>query len=494
MAEISRLVDVRTSITAPGGTSIAGFGTVLLLTEDDLIAGEGLSDRVRSFNDLDSVGTGFGTAAEAYEAAQIYFSQTPYPRPIKIARWVRSATPGRLTSGIYSASQLATLRGLTAITLFGVTLTTAFENDDSLSEIAGKLQTVLRGNANAGLVGATVTAENNRLVIEFSGAVDGVYATGGTAASWRMTQATDATISAAIAAESFEAAIAAVNAVDSDWSILTLSESLSVASAIEDMSSWIQAQEGKLCGAGFDLLNDAPPTNADGATQTRYLQYLRDSSRSRTIPFHASAFQYIALSALALFASVDYEQRASHLTLANKRLPGITPDDTLTEAQLDQLDDERGNYYTSFGSRPLLQRGVTADPNVYADERFWLDWFALTVRDEVLDLIAASPALPLDNFGLGSIRSVAEGVCRRGVANGGISPGGSVSTAIQAVIARATGNPTFDGELGSGYLVYIPPARSLSPALRANRQAPPIRIWILGADAIQRVTFQVDFS
>lgn len=494
MADISRLVDVTTRIIAPGGTSVAGLGTVLLVTDDDFVPADGQSQRVRTFSDLDSVGIGFGTTAEAYEAGQVYFAQSPYPRPIKIARWQRVSRPGRLVSGSFDNSQLGTLRGLTSLTILGQSITTSFSNMDSLSVIAGKLQAALRADSTDGLSGATVTSENNRLVIEFSNDVDGAYATGTNAASWRMTQATDATISESVAAESFATMIAAVNAVDSDWSIITLAESLSVATAIEDMSVWTQAQEGKLCGAAFDLLNEAPPVNADGATQTRYLQFLRDSSRSRTIPCHAASFQYIALSALALFASVNYEARASHLTLANKRLPSITPDDTLTEAQLDQLDDERGNYYTTYGSRPLFQRGVTADPNVYADERFWLDWFALTIRDEVLDLIAASPSLPLDDFGLGAIAGVVEDVCRRGVANGGISPGGTVSAAIRALIARATENPTFDGELGSGYLVYIPPARDLSATLRANRQAPPIRLWVLGADAIQRATFQVDFS
>ena len=493
MADISRLVNVQTRIVAPGGTSVSGFGTVLLVTEDDLIAAEGQSDRVRSFRALDTVGAGFGTTAEAYEAAEVYFSQSPYPRPLKIAHWQRVAVSGRLTSGTFDASQLSTLRGLTALTILGQSITTSFGNADSLSVIAGKLQTALRTNSNAGLVTATVTSDNNRLIIDFSGGVDGAYAGGSNAASWRMTQATSAEIRSAVSAESFEAMIAAVNAVDSDWSMITLTEGLSVATAIEDMSSWAQAQESKLCAFGFDALMEAPPANADGATQTRYSQFLRDAGRSRSIACHAPSFQYIAVSALALFAGVDYEQAASHLTLAWKSLPSILPDDTLTEAQLDQLDDERVNYYTTYGGAPRFQRGVTSDPNVYADERFWLDWFALTVRNDVFDLLSSSPALPLDSVGLGAIESVVDDVCRLGIRNGGMSRRGTVSQAVRAVIAQATGNAGFAGNLPHGYLIYIPPATELTPTQRAGREAPPIRLWLLGSDAIQRATFQVDF-
>ena len=494
MADISRLVSVSTRITSPGGTSQPGFGQLLLVGEEEFVPVSMVSDRIRRFSNLVSVGKGVNTTGDAYAAATVYFSQSPYPRPLSIAHWQRVADPGRLTSGEYDTTALGTLRGLTSLIIFGVTTTTAFAVGDSLSQIASKLETALQTNAAAGLATATVTADNNMLVIEFSGDVDGAYATGTTAGDWLMTAATGAVIRAAQSAETFEDMIADVIEVDSNWSMVAFTEESSSLSTIEDLSAWVQAQRDKMCAATFNLLTDAPPSNASGATQARYITFLRDQNRSRTVACHSPSHQYMGVSALALFAGVNYAAPGSHLTLANKTLPSISPDNSLTDGQLDQLDLDRGNYYTNYGSQPLFQRGVSADPIVYADERFFLDWFAITVRDEVLGLLSSSLSLPLDDFGLGVIRDVVVSVCDQGVANGGIRRGGTVDPAVREVIRQATGNVSFDGQLVSGYLVYVPPARDVSATLRAARQAPPIRVWMLGADSIQRVTFQVDFS
>ena len=69
-----------------------------------------------------------------------------------------------------------------------------------------------------------------------------------------------------------------------------------------------------------------------------------------------------------------------------------------------------------------------------------------------------------------------------------------MSNAIRQVIRQATGNQAFSGDLPSGYLIYIPKARDIAASVRASREAPPIRVWLAGADAIQRAAFQVDFT
>jgi len=62
--------------------SRVGFGTPLILAEDDSLA----PDRVRTYGDIDEVGEDFDEATDAYRAAQAVFQQDPSPGQVKIGR------------------------------------------------------------------------------------------------------------------------------------------------------------------------------------------------------------------------------------------------------------------------------------------------------------------------------------------------------------------------------------------------------------------------
>ena len=81
---IGSIVDVKATI-APSGRIQRGFGRTLLLTTDTTLdAGAG---RVRAFASMDEVARVFAPDSSPYQAAQVYFSQVPYPRNLVIGRW-----------------------------------------------------------------------------------------------------------------------------------------------------------------------------------------------------------------------------------------------------------------------------------------------------------------------------------------------------------------------------------------------------------------------
>ena len=103
---IQDIVEVRAQIR-PRGAGGREFGRTLLFTTDPTLdAGAG---RVRVFASMDEVARTFAADSGPYQAAQVYFSQVPYPRNLVIGRWVNTREPARLTGG--SPASLETFHG-----------------------------------------------------------------------------------------------------------------------------------------------------------------------------------------------------------------------------------------------------------------------------------------------------------------------------------------------------------------------------------------------
>ena len=93
---IQDIVEVRAQIT-PRGAGGREFGRTLLLTTDPTMdVGAG---RVGVFASMDEVARVFTADSVPYQAAQVYFSQVPYPRNLVIGRWINTRESARLTGG-----------------------------------------------------------------------------------------------------------------------------------------------------------------------------------------------------------------------------------------------------------------------------------------------------------------------------------------------------------------------------------------------------------
>lgn len=94
--------NIRVNLTInPLAAANRGFGTALIIGDSDVISS---SERIRSYSDIGSVAEDFGVDAPEYEAAQLYFAQSPAPASLMIGKWNKTATTAILKGGILSSA------------------------------------------------------------------------------------------------------------------------------------------------------------------------------------------------------------------------------------------------------------------------------------------------------------------------------------------------------------------------------------------------------
>lgn len=91
-------VDVIMSPTAARGRN---FGSLLILGTSTVIP---VTERIRLYSGIESIGTDFGTDSPEYAAASVFFSQSPQPTQVYIGRWAKKLGTGE-TGSIESLAQ-----------------------------------------------------------------------------------------------------------------------------------------------------------------------------------------------------------------------------------------------------------------------------------------------------------------------------------------------------------------------------------------------------
>ena len=171
---------VRVSATiAAGGVSRKDFGSGLFLTTDATLPAGG-TGKVRSFDSLVDVGKVFGASTEPYLAATAWFSQDPFPRSFKIARWASADVATTLRGG--TPDTVAAIGVLGAqFGIGGINVTVDLSGATTYAAIATALQTAIVAlastpNNDNRFSGATVTYDTNAFLITLSGPSDiGAY-------------------------------------------------------------------------------------------------------------------------------------------------------------------------------------------------------------------------------------------------------------------------------------------------------------------------------
>lgn len=159
---VSRLVRVSVNLS-PLAASRRSFGILLVAGDSSVING---LERIRSYNDIDSVAVDFGTTAPEYFAAQAYFGQSPKPDTINIGRWIRTASAAQNLGGILSPSQQA-IANFNVITNGGMIINV----DGTTKTLTGlnfSAQTNLNGVASvidSALSGASVAFDGTKFIV-----------------------------------------------------------------------------------------------------------------------------------------------------------------------------------------------------------------------------------------------------------------------------------------------------------------------------------------
>ena len=496
--DIQDIVEVKATI-APGGVAPRQFGrTLLVITDEEFDADT--DSRAQVFANIGEVADEYASDSEAYEAAQVYFSQTPYPQPLVIGRWSGQDRRAALIGG--TPGTLSDLQAITSgtMTVQGATVTNPdLSSTTSYAEIATAVQTALRATAEASLDDAEVSYDGGLGVFvvtlgfeaegepyDFTAAFADV-STGTLADELGLDAASGAEIAVGHNGEPIEDALEAISAADDSWYFVAADSNIADTESAVSLAQWVETRQHMLA---LDTTEAQVTTPDEWSSLVATRLAPRDLDRTFVV-WSASA-DHKALSMAARLSSVRFDGLNTLITPKFKSLPGTVPD-VLNAAQQDELDRKRIGYYTRFGQDAIFAEGWTLSGD-WIDVRYWLDWITNAIQSEVFNLLRDHPArVSQTDEGLASITAAVERVCEAGRRNGGIAPG-RVAESVANDIRLATNNPAFTGRLALGYLVSVGNVADQLQVDRDARRSPPVRVWITGSGAIHFATVALTFT
>ena len=503
MPEISEFFRVTTRIQA-GGVAAQNFGLGLLITSDASIPAGG-PNKAQKFSTILAVGEVFDSASDPYKAAQAWFSQDPIPQELYIGRWATSdiattlfgETPDILTAlqAVTAGSFVVGSAEITAVDLSGA---------GSFADVAGTIQTAIQaaGSVDSRLTGVTFTysVSDTRFELTLATGADlgnGYFgdATTGTALATLlgMNEAVNPTYAIGSDQETIAGCIDNILAVAPDVPyFVMLDNGVPSSLATEDTSQALseRVEAGRM--AAFIQETTFAALASGDVTSDAALAFADQYARTFTI-YSGKLDDHKHISGSALYSAQNFDQPNSVITGMGKTLPGQAAD-RLNDTQFAELKRKRVNSYTFIGGLPTLAEGWMAQAGVWSDARIWLDWIANELELSLWNLVRSVTKIPATGFGVAIIKETLATVMEKGVRNGGIGPGLTVSPAMKADIRSTTGNHDFDGVLVSGYLIHVGRLSLQTQVDRDNRLSPPIKIWAKGSSAIHRANVDLIFE
>ncbi len=487
---IQEIVNVSASIVAQGVLR-REFGIPILLTRDETMPLG--AARVMKFADQDAVAEVFPADSDPYAAGNIYFQQEPFPKNLMVGRVNLDAdAPAALFGGT-----VASLAAFQAIADGGFSLSV---DSGEYADIAALDFSGAVSYADvAGIIDAKLTADGIAAGCEF------VEPTNGKAGYMKLTG------SAAGSGKSLSPASSPAAGTDISallgWTLasgVTVQDGLDRESVTEALNA-LQELNGQFYFVTTDTtFTDEEKAEADAWVASRSYMAFQDSddpqllitgetvsyfskaaelSLQRTLGVFSRTQDFKALSAAGRLGSTDFSARNSQITLKFKELPGTLADD-LSTTQKTELDRKRVNVYTPFSGDDIFVEGYTFKAGVFADVRYFVDWFIDAARIEIYNLLRQIPTkIAQTEGGMTALVNAVTSVCRQAVRNGGVAPG-QLSAAMTKDVIDTTGNTDFDGYLTNGYLVFANPISEQSQSDRNERKAPQIKVWLKGSGAI----------
>lgn len=484
---VGRLVRVAVNLS-PLGAARRGFGTLLIAGDSNVIDG---SERFRSYVDIESVATDFGTSAPEYLAALLYFGQSPRPSSLMIGRWLRTATSGFVKGAALSAAEqtLATwtaiTTGSTKVTVDGVLRTLAALNFSA----AGNLNAVA-AIIDAALTGATCTWDGSRFVITsdttgIASTVSYVSATGSGVDISAMLKLTTGVASAPIAGYAAETPVACVtelaNRSGAWYGLVFAAATMPVLAEITAVAAFAEAASlGRIYG-----VTETDPNVLSAAFTTDIASSLNALLYKRScVQYSANKYAVTAMFGRAF--SVNFSANRSTLTLMYKQEPGVVAE-ALTETQAQTLKAKRCNVFVQYNNdTTIIQYGVMSGL-AYFDEMHGLDWFADAVQNALYNLLYQSKTkIPQTDAGQNQLVNAVHAVCGEAVNNGLVAPG--------TWNADGFGQLERGQYLPSGFYIYTQPMALQAQAIRETRVAPPIQVALKLAGAIHEIDCIVDVN
>ncbi len=487
---VSDVVNVQI-VMSPIAAALRNFGAMLIAGSSAVID---TTERIRQYSGLTGVANDFPLTAPEYQAAALFFGQTPQPSLLYIGRWAQTATSGVLHGAVLSAAAQA-LANFTAVTNGGMKIS-----------VDGSLKTLsainLSGATNLnGVASLITTALAGAAVVTWNasyGRFDVTSATTGTTSAvlFATAPASGTDISAllglnsgqggtqvsGIAAESLASGVATL-ALNNSWYGLSvaatgvqLSDHMAVAAYIEG------ASPSRVYGiTSQDPACLDPTQTSDVASQMQALGY------NRTCVQYSSSSPYAICSLIGRAFTVDFTANRSTITLKFKQEPGVAAE-SLNETQAATLKAKNCNVFVNYNNNTaIIQEGVMSG-GWFFDERHGLDWLQNAAQTAVWNALYGSQTkIPQTDEGVNQLVTALEhDALIPSVDNGLLAPGLWTGPAIGAIQPGQA--------LIKGYYVYTPLVASQSAADRAARKAPTLQVAAKLAGAIHSVNVIINVN
>jgi hypothetical protein len=478
---------------AAAAQSTNGFAAMLLLGISSALP---IGQRVRTYSTLAAVAADFGTNCEEYNAASVYFQQSPQPGTLLIGRRFNVAVPGELLGSSAPDSTLADYAGIaagsltltvdgTAVNLTGIVLTGVA----NLSAVAAAVQTKLV----AVKAGSTCIWTGTQFIIR-SGTTGVASSVGFSTASgvgtdlgtmMGLTAAVGAISTQGAAVEAIADTLNAIQALNATgWFYLAFTKEILPADIL-NAAAWAQANNVMF---GYTV-QDGTAFNTVPAQSTSAM--LASLGYSNTVSQYDNNDPYAVVSIFARSATVDFDQPNSTITLKFKQEPGVSPV-TLTETQRLALEANNVNYYTYFGQNKMIAEGVVANGR-FIDEVVGLAWLQWAVQSDVFAFeYAVTTKIAQTDRGVSKIRQVITKRLDSAVDNGLLAPGTWNTTDVTG--ADGTTVVSTGDFVKNGYIVYAAPVSSQSQVKRSARIYDLFTVVAKGAGAIQGVGIALTFE
>jgi hypothetical protein len=487
---VSDIVSVSVNLQ-PTAAPTRNFGAFMIVGSSDVID---TNERIRQYSDLDGVAEDFGTTAPEYLAADLFFSQSPQPSILYVARWAQTASSGRLNGGVLTPTQQL-MTAWTSITAGSMSIMVD-GTAKPLSALNFSSQTNLNGVASVidtALVGASVVWDsvNGRFVVESNttGATSTIgYATptgSGTdiSALLKLTNGTASAPVGGIVAETAVAAVQSLANMSNDWYGLMFA----TATPQSDASYLAVAAFIEGAGASHIFAVTTQNTQALDSTITSDLgSALKALGYKRTTTQYSSSSPYAVASMIARAFTVDFNGNNTTITLKFKQEPGLVAE-TITETQAATLKAKNINVFVNYNnSTAIIQEGVMAN-GFFFDEVHGTDWLQNRVQTDVYNLMYQSPTkIPQTDAGTHLIVTTIESSMAAAVNNGLVASG--------VWNAAGFGQLSQGDTLTSGFYVYAPLVATQSQSDREARKSVPIQVAAKLAGAVHFVGISISVN
>lgn len=487
---VSRVVRVQVAL-AVRAASGRNFGALLVLGTSAVITAP---EVMRLYQDIESVATDFGTSAEEYKAANLYFQQSPQPRDLYIGKLTRTqdpATASKLTGAVLTSAEQAIANftavddGAIKLSVDGTVKTVTGIDLSAVTDLAGVATAV---TAKITGVNVAYVAGSNQFVVTSAttGAASaiGIPSAAGTGTDIASLLGIDVAhnptvVNGQAASSSVLPSVTVALNYSADWYGLVIADTAMTDQDHLDVSALIgSASDSRVYGVTTSV-----EAVLDSTSTTDIAYKLKAAGYGRTFCQY-SQVPYAAASAFGRAFTVNFLGNNTTITLKFKQEPGITAE-TITAQQADTLKAKNCNVFVRYANdTAIIQEGVMSNGDFF-DERHGLDWLQNYVQNNLWNLLYTSTTkIPQTEAGVTRLVTNIEQSMDQSVNNGlvaaGVWNGGNVGQ-------LASGDT-----LTKGYYVYANPLNVQAQADREARKAPVIQVATKLAGAIHFADVLID--